>query len=106
MIAIITLEEAKEWLRIDYEEDNNLITSLIDTSKAMIKSATGVPDSFQSNENITADDLNSIDRLYTMTQRIIITDLYNEKESENRALTSLYTQLELEYRRCLKNAQN
>lgn len=106
MIAIITLEEAKEWLRIDYEEDNNLITSLMDTSKAMIKSATGVPDCFQSNENIISDDLNNIDSLYTMAQRIIITDLYNEKETENRALTSLYIQLELEYRRCLRNAQN
>ena len=98
---MITLEEVKEWLRIDsdYTEDDNLLNSLISTSQIMIKAATGVPKDFE--DTLSTEDYTEISELYKMVQRVLITDLFNEKSTENKALTSLYTQLELEYRRCL-----
>ncbi|WP_394861426.1 head-tail connector protein, partial [Clostridium perfringens] len=39
---MITLKEAKEWLRIFEDDEDNLIDSLIKSSVAIIKSATGV----------------------------------------------------------------
>ena len=103
---MITLEEVKEWLRVDsdYEEDDNLLNSLILTSQIIIKTATGVPKNFE--QNISTDDFEELSEMYKMVQRVLITDLFNEKSTENKALTSLYTQLELEYRRCLNNAKS
>ncbi len=103
---MITLEEVKEWLRIDsdYEEDDNLLNSLILTSQIVIKTATGVPKNFK--QKISTDDFEELSEMYKMVQRVLITDLFNEKSTENKALTSLYTQLELEYRRCLNNAKS
>ena len=34
---MITLNEAKNYLRIDYEEDAKLICSLLDTAKSLVK---------------------------------------------------------------------
>ena len=34
---MITLNEAKNYLRIDYEEDDKLICSLLDTAKSLVK---------------------------------------------------------------------
>ena len=102
---MITLEEVKEWLRIDadYTEDDNLFNSLILSSQTIIKAATGVPKDFE--DKLSIEDYSEISELYKMVQRVLITDLFNEKSTENKALTSLYTQLELEYRRCL-NAED
>lgn len=37
---MITLLQIKEWLRIDHDEEDSLIQSLIDGSTAIIQSAT------------------------------------------------------------------
>ena len=34
---MITLKEAKNYLRVDYEEDDKLILSLLDTAKNLVK---------------------------------------------------------------------
>lgn len=99
VIVIITLSEVKEWLRIDSEDDDNLLESLIKASKVIIKSATGIKKDFILDDTNKEPDFEELKHMYVMVQRILITDLYNEKSVENKALTSLYTQLELEYRR-------
>lgn len=96
---MITIEEIKQWLKIDFEDDDNILNSLISVSKAKIKAATGVPSTYENNLNPA--DLEDIQEMYKMAQRIIITDLYNERDIENKSLISTYIQLELEYRRCL-----
>ena len=101
---MITLKEVKEWLRIDddYTEDDNLLNSLILSSQSIIKAATGIPEDFE--DKLSIEDYTEISELYKMVQRVLITDLFNEKSTENKALISLYTQLELEYRKCIDNA--
>lgn len=89
---MITLKEAKEWLRIFEDNEDNLIYSLIKSSEAIIKSATGVSGGYI---NTCSED--EIKSLYKMIQKILITDLYYERDKENRALLSLYIQLEAAY---------
>ena len=95
---MISLYETKEWLRIFHDEDDNLVDSLILSSISLIKTATGVSKEFIESCN----DETFID-LYKMLQRIVITDLYNERDTENKALTSHYIQLELAYKELLNN---
>lgn len=95
---MIELCEMKEWLRIFHDEDDNLVNSLILTSISIIKSATGITKDYI----LSCEDDEIID-LYKMVQKIIVTDLYNERDTENKALTSYYIQLELAYKGALIN---
>ncbi|EDT22816.1 head-tail connector protein [Clostridium perfringens] len=95
---MITLKEAKEWLRIFEDDEDNLIDSLIKSSVAIIKSATGVSIGY-----INQCNDEEIKFLYSMIQKILITDLYYEKDKENKALLSLYIQLEATYLRMKNN---
>lgn len=93
---MITLTEIKEWLRIFNDDEDVIIQSLVDGSVSIIRSATGIPKTYI--ESTLDTDLKN---LYLMVQRILITDLYNERDTENKALTSYYTQLELAYKAVL-----
>ncbi len=90
---MITLEEIKLWLKIDYDDEDTTLNSLISSSVAIIKSATGV-----SIDYIKDTDSEELKELYLMTQRVLINDLYNMRDTENNALISLYTQLETTYK--------
>lgn len=98
---MIALKEAKEWLRIDedYDQEDNLVTSLINASISDIKSSTGVPKEFLKN---ILDEDDEVKNLYIMAQKIFINDMYYEKDTENKSLLSYYTKLELAYRRLLR----
>ena len=67
---LITLDEAKEYLRIDGDEDNTLINTLIKVSEEYLKNATGR----------SFDDTNNLARLFCL---ILVVDWY-----ENRGLTA------------------
>ncbi len=90
---MITLDEMKEWLRIFHDEEDTLVNNLILTSISIIKSATGITKDY-----IQSCNYENVKDLYKMVQRILITDLYNERDTENKSLTSYYIQLELEYK--------
>lgn len=66
---IITLTEAKDYLRVDGSYDDALITSLINAAEAYLRNATGK----------TFDSTNYLARLFCLT---LVTEWY-----ENRALT-------------------
>ena len=95
---MIELAEIKEWLRIFHDEEDNLINSLIASSISIIRGATGITKDYISNCK-----KHEIIDLYKMVQRILITDLYNERDTENKALTALYIQLEVAYKGELSN---
>ena len=90
---MIGLEELKQWLKIDFEDDDATLEGLISASKAIIKSATGVAESF-----VSSTDSQEVKNLYLMIQRVLINDMYNMRDTENKALISLYTQLETTYK--------
>ena len=82
------IQEVKDWLRVDGDYDDEKINFLISASKGIISSATG-----PKCEEINDDYILNV---YKLTQKIIITNLYDSPEgkfSEN-SLKGLYTQLE------------
>ncbi|MGL5745437.1 MAG: head-tail connector protein [Cetobacterium sp.] len=85
---MVDLAKAKEYLRIDEEDEDSLIEMLIEFSKEEIENSTGV--SFDSGGS---------SRTYELAQLIIITDRYENRSSSdqefkaNNILSSLYTKL-------------
>ncbi|MGL5717397.1 MAG: head-tail connector protein [Paraclostridium sp.] len=85
---MIELAKAKEYLRIDEEDEDSLVEMLIEFSKEEIENSTGV--SFDSGGS---------SRTYELAQLIIITDRYENRSSSdqefkaNNILSSLYTKL-------------
>ena len=51
---MITLQEAKNYLRVDHEEDDKLILQLLDTAKCLVKDVGRMDEEkFTLNEDIT-----------------------------------------------------
>lgn len=76
---IVTLNEAKEWLRVDHNEDDTLIQSLITASEQYLKNATG----------IDYDDTNELAKVYCM---VLITDWYEKRELTEGAYRQISNQ--------------
>lgn len=94
---MITLQQAKEWLRIIGNDDDLLLGRLISRSQAIILASTGV--GYEYEDEIDTDTYPQIDDLYNQAQTMIVTNLYNEVDEDSRSLTCILTQLELEYLR-------
>jgi uncharacterized phage protein (predicted DNA packaging) len=69
---IVSLEEVKSWLRIDFSEDDALLTTLISAAEAYLKNATGVE----------YDENNHLAKLFCMT---LISDWYENREMIGKA---------------------
>lgn len=67
---LITLDETKEYLRLDGDEEDNLIESLVKASEEYLKNSTGK----------TYDNTNNLARLFCL---LLVVDWY-----ENRGLTA------------------
>jgi uncharacterized phage protein (predicted DNA packaging) len=90
-MMIVTLEEAKNWLRVDFSDDDALITTLINAAEEYLKNATGV----EFNEN------NHLAKLFCMT---LISDWYENREMIGKTtdqtrpiIQSILTQLTYSY---------
>mgnify|MGYP004723203645 FL=1 len=72
----ITLQEAKEYLRVGYDDDNDYITELIDISEAYIDGCVGTTyrekDKYSSEEEYKKGC-----RLATLLQKKVIGDMYD-----------------------------
>lgn len=92
------LNEIKEYLRVDGDEDDKLISSLFITTKLYIKNATGVTEEIAEKRDIL--------ELYNLTVKILLSHWYENRLPEmtgpkthelSFSLTSLFLQLEAEY---------
>jgi uncharacterized phage protein (predicted DNA packaging) len=88
---IVSLDEVKNWLRIDFSEDDALLTTLISAAEEYLKNATG----------ITYDSENRLAKLFCMT---LIADWYENREMIGKAtdqtrpiIQSILTQLTYSY---------
>lgn len=95
------LNEIKEYLRVDGEEDDSLISSLFVSTKKYIENATGVTEEIARNREIL--------EVYNLTVKILLSHWYENRIPEiagskphelNFSLTSLFLQLEAEYLKC------
>lgn len=94
---MITVNQAKEWLRIIDDDSNELISKLLSRSQAIIKASTGVD--YEYEDLIDIDQYPQIDDLYNTAQTMIVTNLFNEVDEDTPSLTSVLIQLEMEYLR-------
>lgn len=69
---IVTIDEAKKWLKVDFEEDDDDIQDLINAAEIYLLNATG----------IKFDNTNPLAKLYC---RVLVTEWY-----ENRSLMEEY----------------
>lgn len=69
---IVSLDEVKTWLRVDFTDDDALLTTLISAAEQYLKNATG----------ITYDSTNHLAKLFCMT---LISDWYENREMVGRA---------------------
>jgi len=87
---MVSLLEVKNWLKVDHDDDDNLIESLISVSKILIKQKTGVQEThIIGNKEAT--------ELYKLVQNLLITDLYENRgglPKISSTLISLLIQLE------------
>lgn len=88
---IVSLDEVKNWLRIDFSEDDTLLTTLISAAEEYLKNATG----------ITYDSENHLAKLLCMT---LIADWYENREMIGKTtdqtrpiIQSILTQLTYSY---------
>lgn len=65
-MKILTLKETKEFLKVDYEDEDILIESLIEASEIYLKNATG----------IEFDNTNPLAKLYC---RVLIYEWFRDK---------------------------
>lgn len=68
----MTLEEVKSYLRIDYEEDDNLLDSLIEISEEYIDSCVGT--AYKSDEKAI--------KLANLLQKKLISDMFENRGTE------------------------
>lgn len=72
----ITLQEAKDYLRVGYEDDNEYITELIEISEAYIDGCVGT--AYKVKENYSSEEEYKRGcRLATLLQKKVISDMYD-----------------------------
>jgi uncharacterized phage protein (predicted DNA packaging) len=88
---IVSLDEVKNWLRIDFNEDDALLTTLIGAAEEYLQNATGVG----------YDETNNLAKLFCMT---LIADWYENRDMIGKAsdqvrpiIQSILTQLTYSY---------
>lgn len=87
-MRVLTLEEIKEYLRVDSDEDDTLINLFMEYAKEEIEDSTGVKFNKEGNSET-----------YNMAILIIIADRYENRASTdtefkvNNILSSIYTRL-------------
>lgn len=74
----ITLEEAKDYLRVSYDEDDGYITGLIETAEAYIDGCVGT--AYKAEENYESkEEYAKGCRIATLLQKKIISDMYDQR---------------------------
>jgi uncharacterized phage protein (predicted DNA packaging) len=88
---IVSLDEVKNWLRIDFSEDDALLTTLISAAEKYLKNAAGN----------TFDSSNELAQLFCL---VLIADWYENREMIGKAtdqtrpiIQSILTQLTYSY---------
>jgi uncharacterized phage protein (predicted DNA packaging) len=88
---IVSIDEAKEWLRVDHNDEDNMIQMLIKAAEKYLKNATGN----------TFDSSNELAQLFCL---VLVADWYENREMIGKAtdqtrpiIQSILTQLTYSY---------
>ena len=91
---MLTLESAKSYLKIDFDDIDQDITNLIEEAEAVVFASTGILA-----EEVDKSNNDTLKNLYNITVKIVLKNLFDEKEINGARLRAFYLKLKPLYSR-------
>ena len=91
---MLTLESAKSYLKIDLDDMNQDIANLIEEAEAIVIASTGILA-----EKVEESNNDTLKNLYNITVKIVLKNLFDEKEINGARLRAFYLKLKPLYSR-------
>lgn len=95
---MVDLNKAKSYLLVDFDDRDDDIVDMIEESKAIIYTSTGAVA-----EEVEACSDDTLKRLYDITLKIVLKNLWDEKEINGARLKAFYLKLKPLYRKVINN---
>lgn len=97
---MVTLEDVKSWLYVDFDDKDKDIAIMLESAKAYIYASTGCEE-----EKVENSGNEHLQNLYDLTVKVVTKNIYDEKELNGARLKGLYLRLKpLYYKVVIKNA--
>ena len=91
---MLTLESAKSYLKIDFDDMDQEIANLIMEAEAIVFASTGILA-----EEVDKSKNDTLRNLYNITLKIVLKNLFDEKEINGARLRAFYLKLKPLYSR-------
>ena len=91
---MLTLESAKSYLKVDFNDMDQEITNLIEEAEAVVFASTGILA-----EEVDKSNNDTLKNLYNITVKIVLKNLFDEKEINGARLRAFYLKLKPLYSR-------
>ena len=91
---MLTLESAKSYLKIDFDDMDQDIADLIMEAEAVVFASTGILA-----EEVEESNNDTLKNLYNITLKIVLKNLFDEKEINGARLRAFYLKLKPLYSR-------
>ena len=91
---MLTLESAKSYLKIDFDDMDQDIANLIEEAEAVVFASTGILA-----EEVEKSNNDTLRTLYNITLKIVLKNLFDEKEINGARLRAFYLKLKPLYSR-------
>ena len=91
---MLTLESAKSYLKIDFDDIGQDIANLIEEAEAIVFASTGILA-----EKVEESNNDTLKNLYNITVKIVLKNLFDEKEINGARLRAFYLKLKPLYSR-------
>ena len=91
---MLTLESAKSYLKIDFDDMDQDIIDLITEAEAVVFASTGILA-----EEVDKSNNDTLKNLYNITLKIVLKNLFDEKEINGARLRAFYLKLKPLYSR-------
>lgn len=97
---MLTLEQLKAYLKIDYDDEDSDLTDILNGSIILIEGATGID-----SDKIKNCNNEKLKFLYIIIQKTVCKRLYDEQSTSGNVLAGRYLKLTTMYRRAIKNGE-
>ena len=91
---MLTLESAKSYLKVDFDDMDEDIANLIMEAEAIVFASTGILA-----EKVEESNNDTLKNLYNITLKIVLKNLFDEKEINGARLRAFYLKLKPLYSR-------
>ena len=91
---MLTLESAKSYLKVDFDDMDQDIANLIEEAEAVVFASTGILA-----EEVDKSNNDTLKNLYNITVKIVLKNLFDEKEINGVRLRAFYLKLKPLYSR-------